>query len=130
VVRMCLLLCCPPPRAWDPRARLLCHSSWFFVQHTQQELLFHFPPVSYIIPNFGKPIALLVTCFTLVSCLAYSSTLKMEVTCFSETSVDFQRTTQLYIPENRILLSLCRMLIPVRGVQVLVFSFPPSLISE
>jgi hypothetical protein len=30
---------------------------------------------------------------TLVSCLSYSSTLKMEVTCSSETSVDFQRTT-------------------------------------
>jgi hypothetical protein len=36
--------------------------------------------------------------FTLVSCLAYSSTLKMEVTCFSETSVDFQRTTRRYMP--------------------------------
>jgi hypothetical protein len=27
-------------------------------------------------------------CFTLVSCLAYSPTLKMEATCSSETSVD------------------------------------------
>jgi hypothetical protein len=35
--------------------------------------------------------------FTLVSCLAYSSTLKMEATCPSETSVDFQRTTWRYI---------------------------------
>jgi hypothetical protein len=34
---------------------------------------------------------------TLVSCSAYSSTLKMEVICYSETSVDFQRTTQRYI---------------------------------
>jgi hypothetical protein len=31
--------------------------------------------------------------FILVSCLAYSSTLKMEVVCSSETSVEFQRTT-------------------------------------
>jgi hypothetical protein len=38
--------------------------------------------------------------FTLVSCLAYSSTLKMEAICFSETSVDFQRNTQRYIPED------------------------------
>jgi hypothetical protein len=30
------------------------------------------------------------TCFTLVSCLAYSSTLKMEATSSSETSVGFQ----------------------------------------
>jgi hypothetical protein len=41
--------------------------------------------------------------FTLVSCLAYSSTLKMEVTCSSETSVDFQLTTRRYIPEFRTL---------------------------
>jgi hypothetical protein len=40
-------------------------------------LSFLSPPVSYIIRNFGKPIALLVT-FTLVPCLAYYSTLKME----------------------------------------------------
>jgi hypothetical protein len=41
--------------------------------------------------------------FTLVSCSAYSSTLKMGATCFSETSVDFQRTTRHYIPEYRTL---------------------------
>jgi hypothetical protein len=35
--------------------------------------------------------AILANCFMLVSCLAYSSTLKMEVTFSSETSVDFQR---------------------------------------
>jgi hypothetical protein len=35
----------------------------------------------------------------LVSCSAYS-TLKMEATCCSETSVDFQRTTRRYIPED------------------------------
>jgi hypothetical protein len=33
--------------------------------------------------------------------LAYSSTLKMEATFSSETEVDFQRTTQRYIPENK-----------------------------
>jgi hypothetical protein len=38
--------------------------------------------------------------FTLVSCLAYSSTLKKEVTCSSETSVAFRRTTRLCIPED------------------------------
>jgi hypothetical protein len=32
--------------------------------------------------------------------LAYSSTLKMEATCSSETSVDFQRITRRYIPEE------------------------------
>jgi hypothetical protein len=36
-------------------------------------------------------------------CLAYSSTLKMEATCSSKMSVDFQRTKVLYIPEHRTL---------------------------
>jgi hypothetical protein len=31
------------------------------------------------------------TCFTLVSSLAYSSILKLEAICFSETSVNFSR---------------------------------------
>jgi hypothetical protein len=39
--------------------------------------------------------------FTMASCLAYSSTLKMDATCSSETSVDFKRTTRRYIPEDR-----------------------------
>jgi hypothetical protein len=37
----------------------------------------------------------------LAFCLAYSSTLKMEVTSSFETSVNFQRTTRRYIPEAR-----------------------------
>jgi hypothetical protein len=42
-------------------------------------------------------------CFTLVSCLAYSSILKMETIFSSETSVHFQRTTRRYVPEDRTL---------------------------
>jgi hypothetical protein len=38
--------------------------------------------------------------FTLVSGSAYSSTLKMEAICSSETSVDFQRTTWRDIAED------------------------------
>jgi hypothetical protein len=38
--------------------------------------------------------------FTVVSCSAYFSTPKMEAICSSETSVDFQRTTRRYIPED------------------------------
>jgi hypothetical protein len=38
-----------------------------------------------------------------VSCLAYSLTLKMEATCSSKTSVDFQQTAWHYIPEDRTL---------------------------
>jgi hypothetical protein len=47
-------------------------------------------------PARGQSLArdLLATCFTTV-CLAYSSTLKTEATCSSETSVDFQRTTRV-----------------------------------
>jgi hypothetical protein len=39
----------------------------------------------------------------LVSYLDYSSTLKIEATCSSETSVHFQRTTRRCIPEDRTL---------------------------
>jgi hypothetical protein len=42
--------------------------------------------------------------FMMVSCSDYSSTLKMENVCSSETSVDFQRTTRRYIPEDTTLL--------------------------
>jgi hypothetical protein len=51
----------------------------------------------------SQPTLCLPPAFTLVSCLAYSSTLKMEAKCSSETSVDFQRTTRHYIPEDRTL---------------------------
>jgi hypothetical protein len=43
--------------------------------------------------------ALIATFFKLVYFLAYSSTLKMEATCSSETSVDFHGTTSSKIPE-------------------------------
>jgi hypothetical protein len=47
----------------------------------------------------GRGRALFDACFMLASCLGYSSTLKMEI-CSSETSVDFQRNTLCYIPED------------------------------
>jgi hypothetical protein len=50
---------------------------------------------------FRVEFALLATCFTLLSCLAYSSTLKMEAKYYSESSADFQWNTWLYIPEDR-----------------------------
>jgi hypothetical protein len=46
-------------------------------------------------------VALLAKCFMLISCLAYSSTLKRKTPGFSEMSVPFQRATRRYIPENR-----------------------------
>jgi hypothetical protein len=48
--------------------------------------------------------ALFVSSIMLVTYLSYSSTLKMEGTYSSETSVEFQRTTWHYIPEDRTIL--------------------------
>jgi hypothetical protein len=48
--------------------------------------------------------ALIATCFILLSCFAYSSTLKKEAKCCSETSVEVQQTTGRYIPEDITLL--------------------------
>jgi hypothetical protein len=44
-----------------------------------------------------------ISCFTLVSCLNYFSTLQMEAKCYSEISGGFQQTTRHYIQENIIL---------------------------
>jgi hypothetical protein len=62
-------------------------------------------PSVEIQPTFERNIsqAELATCFKLVSFLAYSSTLKMEAKGSSEMSVDFQRTTRRYTPEDRTL---------------------------
>jgi hypothetical protein len=48
------------------------------------------------IPAWKKPPASM-----LVSCSTYSATLKIDATSSSETSVDFQRTTLPYNPEDR-----------------------------
>jgi hypothetical protein len=45
--------------------------------------------------------------FKLVSCSTYSSILKMGAIWYSETSLDFQRTTQCYIPEDIIVHNCC-----------------------
>jgi hypothetical protein len=73
-------------------------------------ILWHTTPCIPLKVNqrFGKTCrlhlqALLATYFTLVSCLTYSSTVKMGTICSSETSVDFQRTTRRYILEDRTL---------------------------
>lgn len=62
----------------------------------------------------NKQWTLLVICFTLVYCLAYSYTLMMEATYSFETSVDFQPTIWSIIPEDRLknrnmVLKLARM---------------------
>jgi hypothetical protein len=49
-----------------------------------------------------KQVAAEPTCFMLVSCLAYSSTSKVEATCSSEMSVNFQQTTVQYMSEGKL----------------------------
>lgn len=46
--------------------------------------------------------ALITTCFILISCVAYSVTMKMKATYSSIKSADFQRTAQRYTPEDKI----------------------------
>jgi hypothetical protein len=53
--------------------------------------------------DIWRVLSLIATCFTLVSFFAYSSTLNMEPTFSSETTVDFQRPTRRYILEDRTL---------------------------
>jgi hypothetical protein len=50
--------------------------------------------------RLAENVALLANSFMLAFCLAYSSTPKLS-TCPSEISVDFQRTTVRYIPEDK-----------------------------
>jgi hypothetical protein len=50
-------------------------------------------------PNKEQALAVLALFFILASRLAHSSTFKMEATCSSELSGDFQRTTRRYNPE-------------------------------
>jgi hypothetical protein len=54
-----------------------------------------------------KQTALLSAWSMLASCLAHSSTLKMETICSSGTSAEFQWTTRFYIPEYRTFHSHC-----------------------
>jgi hypothetical protein len=65
-----------------------------------------YPRGIYQTPVFGTLVALLTGCFLLVSCLAFSSAVRMEAVRFSETSLDFYQTKLHYIPEDSILLHL------------------------
>jgi hypothetical protein len=111
-----------PPHAYDPCTWILSHPC-FSAHHTLTTCLFRVARsalaalfrvfASYLslsCTSFllriqtrasSKRIALLVNCFMLVSCVAYSSALKMEAKWSSETLVDFQQTTLRYIPEDR-----------------------------
>jgi hypothetical protein len=87
----------------------LCESRRYCVAVLQPQINFCGPPKQsprFVQVSSGKRLVdvefyLLGICVMLVSCLTYSLTLKMEATCSSKTSDDFQRTTQRYIPEDR-----------------------------
>jgi hypothetical protein len=54
----------------------------------------------------GQSRAEVATYLTLVSCSAYSLSLKMKVICSFEASVDFQQTTWNFIPKDRSVLCI------------------------
>jgi hypothetical protein len=59
-------------------------------------------PYRLYLQETSKKQARIAACFLLVSCLAYSSTLKMEAICSSEMLIGFYRTTWYYTQEDRI----------------------------
>jgi hypothetical protein len=90
-----------------------------------------FPEVFYLLGyDDVYSIGLLATCFKFISCLAYYSTMKMEVVCPSETTVDFRRSTQRYIPEDRNLRAhRCEKLKSYKGFFSVITGSSPSLLS-
>jgi hypothetical protein len=56
--------------------------------------------MEFVLQTVRNVLAMRVAFFLLVSCLAYSSTLKMEAVSTSETSVDFYRIERRYTPEG------------------------------
>jgi hypothetical protein len=64
-----------------------CHLGYYVVQSVESELMFW--------RNMSSP-----SCFVLVSCWAYSSTLKVVAKCSSEILVDFHQATWRYIPKD------------------------------
>jgi hypothetical protein len=79
----------------------ICQNMWHFLPTNITRTTMEF----YLARRTINSSSLVHTCFTLSFFLTYSSTLKMEVICFSETSVDYQRTTLLYVPKDRILIN-------------------------
>jgi hypothetical protein len=60
---------------------------------------------SRLISSFNMKV--LFSACHLLSCSAYSTTLKMEAACSTETLLDFQQTTRRYIPEDRTIHNHC-----------------------
>jgi hypothetical protein len=76
--------------------------------------------------RFGASEFCLSPVCSLVSCSAYSSTLKMEAICSFKTSVGFQRTTRRYIPEDGTVHNhRCENLKP--QIKILIYSLQEAL---
>jgi hypothetical protein len=88
---------------WESQWELAIHS---ILWASQQETIFYlaFPSCFLHNPTFQQADWSACYCFMLVFCLAYSSTPKMEATCSSKMSVEFQQTKQHYVPEDGTLL--------------------------
>jgi hypothetical protein len=86
------------------------HSQFVF----HKKLLQNFP----LVPRRISLLLCLPPDFKLMSCSVYSPTLKMEVICSSEMSVDFHWTTRPCIPEDRTLL-------PCYCPIIMIFHFRP-----
>jgi hypothetical protein len=94
---------------------ILCGPRWWQAEHLG---IWNFPLPRWSSPPYyrdwlesitylvGFEVLFLPYAFILVFCLAYSSIINMEATCYSQTSVDFQRTTRRYISEYRTLHNL------------------------
>jgi hypothetical protein len=75
---------------------------WDITLHSTLKFRRNMSPLS---PGLKNKLSL-PSAFTLVSCSAYSSTLKMEAIYFSKMLVDFQYTVQRYIPEDSTLCNI------------------------
>jgi hypothetical protein len=87
---------------WESHWELAIHS---VLWASEQEPIWccAFPSCFIFNPTCQQANLFACYCFMLVFCLAYS-TLKMEATCSSNMSVEFQQTKQHYIPDNGTLL--------------------------
>jgi hypothetical protein len=70
-------------------------------------LTYNRPAVLYNSVFFPNRLALSIAYFMLVSCLAYSSTLKTEAICSTGTYVDFYRTAGIISQEIEFFTNIC-----------------------
>jgi hypothetical protein len=65
----------------------------------------------------------LTTWFMLVFCLVFPSTLEIEATCCTETSIDFQQTTRRYIQNDRNLIGSIGFLVYILSFDIIYIRY-------